>query len=350
MADAIANLELLVGGKRYGGWKRISVRQDIDALAGSFELEVTDRWPGQSDRWPLKAGEACSVTIDGETVLTGYIDDLSPSLEGDARSISITGRSRTGDLVDCSAVHTPGSWSGRSLEAIAAELAKPFGIKVTAKTSTAPPIRKFALQPGEAVAEAIARLCKMRGLLAIATIAGNIEIVTPRLGSSTVRIEEGKHALRIQARHDVSDRFSRYIAKGQAAGDDHVNGKAAAGPKAEATDPAVTRYRPLIVVAEDQSDIASLKKRAIWESTVRRGRAQEAAVTLNGWRKPGGKLWEPMQAVDLVAPAALISGKLLVAGVQFELGERGQVVTLRLAPAEAFSQLAVPEKAKASSL
>src|SRR3546814_10159749 len=90
---------------------------------------------------------------------------------------------------------------------------------------------------------------------------------------------QGKNILVADGGHVLSERFSQYVLKGQASGDDEVNGRAASAPSAEAKDPAVTRYRPMLIIGEDQSDIASLKKRAEWEATTRAGRAQQARVT-----------------------------------------------------------------------
>src|ERR1700741_3613493 len=94
---------LKMGGRLYGGWKQISIEIDLDAGASTFELGVTERWPGQPDRWLLEAGAAAEVAIGGETVVTGYIDELGSVLEDESRQVTIRGRSKCGDLVDCSA-------------------------------------------------------------------------------------------------------------------------------------------------------------------------------------------------------------------------------------------------------
>jgi prophage tail gpP-like protein len=265
-------------------------------------------------------------------------------------STPVAGRSRAGDLVDCSAVHKPGSWRGRRIEQIAAELAKPFGIAVSAKASTGAVLRSFALQPGETVADAIGRMLQMRGLLAISDEKGQLQILTPDSGIQVGRVEQGKHPYRLTGRHSVRDRFSTYIVKGQAAGDDERNGKAVAAPSAEAKDAAVARYRPLIVIAEDQADGATAKQRAVWEATVRAGRSQEATVEVPGWRAPSGKLWQRVDRVELVAPAAWMDEELMIAGVRFVLDEQGRRTDLRLVRKEAYTQLAVPEKAEASRI
>jgi len=346
-ADAV---ELAIDGRAYGGWKEISIDLDLDAGASSFSLRVTERWQGQPDRWAIEADSPCTVSIAGVPVITGHVDRLETSLDGTSHSIDVSGRSKAGDLVDSSAIATPGSWRGRKLEQIAAELAAPFGIQVQAAGDTGPAFRLFALQQGETVWEAIQRLCSHRGLLAVSRPDGDVHIVSPKPVGTAVRLVQGLNILSLSGSHDVTGRFSSYIVKGQSAGDDELNGKPAAAAKGDASDPAVKRHRPLVIVAEDQVDGAAAKRRAEWEATVRAARAQEAQVIVLGWRRGDGALWEPGQRVELDAPAALMTAELLVAGVGFRLGESGRSAELRLVRPEAYSQLPVPEEAEASRI
>jgi prophage tail gpP-like protein len=351
MAEADRDkVELKLGGQSFSGWTSIDIRIDLDAGASSFSLGVTKRDPERDEFWELEADAECEVAIGGETVITGYTDRLESDLSGEVHSITVSGRSKSADLIDCSAIAKPGSWRKKKVEAIATELAKPFGIKVKAEADTGAPLRLFALQPGETVWEAIQRACQHRGLLPISRADGTVAIINAKPEGTAVRLVQGQNLLTIRGSHDVADRFSQYIVKGQAAGDDEVNGKAAAHPKAEAKDPAVKRYRPLLVVAEDQVDTATAKKRAAWESIVRAAKAQSADVELVSWRRSDGALWRASDAVDLDAPAAWISDSMMVAGVGFVIDDRGRRVELHIVRPEAYSQLPVPEEAESSKI
>lgn len=354
MFDSVVDpdkVELIIDGTAYAGWTEIEIDLSLDNLAHSFTLSLTEKAPGALDQSAVAADAACRVTIGGETVITGYADVSDASLTGDDHSMTVSGRSKAGDLVDCSAIHIPGSWSGRKLEAIASELAAPFGITVTAKVDTGAAFAKFALQSGETVWAAIERMLKMRGLLAVSTADGNIEIISPKAGSSGVKIVQGEHLLSLSAKHDVRERFSSYLLKGQAAGNDEHNGKAVAHPKASASDPAVKRRRPLLIIAEDQASAESLKSRAMWEATVRAAKAQEASVSVVDWRDPAGKLWTPQTMVSLTAPALSIVADLMIAGVTFKIdSDSGKTATLRLVYPDAYKQLPVPEEAKSDQI
>lgn len=343
-------VELSIDGKAYAGWTEIRIVRALDTLCGEFELGLTDRERTGDVAFPLRAGSSALVKIGDETVITGWIDRLEGSISGRDHGITVAGRDKAGDLIDCSAIAKPGSWTNVSMETIAAALAKPFGITVTAKASTGAKIRKFSLQQGESVQSAIERLARYRGLLAISTADGHVELITPEQGSPVADLIQGKNILLADGGHVLSERFSQYVLKGQASGDDEVNGRAASAPSAEAKDPAVTRYRPLLIIGEEQSDIASLKKRAEWEAATRAGRAQQARVTVPGWRRPDGKLWTPNVTVSLTAPALFMDGRMLVVSAALMKDERGTVTDLVVSPPTAFSQLAIPENADGSEV
>lgn len=351
MADAPHKREtvtLTVAGEKHEGWTSIVIERSLDTLCGSFTLGLTERWPERPQRFTLEAGAACSVAIGGETVITGYIDRLAPSIEGRTHAIEIAGRDKAGDLVDCSAVHSPGHWRNQTVAAIIEALIAPFGIKLTVTADQGPPLKVFALQPGETVGAVIERLCRMRGLLCFSRADGAIELATPAAGSAGLGIVEGENLLAGSAEHDVTERFSEYTLRGQAAGDDAARGRTVAQPGGKATDPAVKRYRPLIVIAEEQATIGNLETRARWEASTRAARAQPGSVTLNGWRDAQGKLLAPNSPAQIKAPSLFMDGAMLIEAVKLSLDERGELAELRLVPPGAWQQLPVPEAAQAS--
>ncbi|PTS90231.1 hypothetical protein DBR17_01675 [Sphingomonas sp. HMWF008] len=353
MVDAVAQakllqprVELAIGGKLYAGWTSVSVTRSLDTVSGTFELALTEKAKADDAPFPILPGDPCTLLIDGATVINGFVDLVAPSIGADDHSIMVSGRDRTADLADCSAIHKPGSWRNTKIEAIAAELAKPFGVRVSAKVSTGAVIPKFALQPGESVQAAIERLLRFRGLLMVANAEGDLDIITPEDGAPVAVLQYGANLLTGSARHDHRERFSAYRIKGQAAGDDTKSGKTVSQLSGSATDPGVTRYRPLLIVAEEQGDGASLATRAKWEAGVRAGKSIAADITVLGWQTaPGGALWRPNMPVRVVAaPLQLADRTMLVTAVTLTKDDAGTIATLTVMPPEAWKQLA--EKAK----
>ncbi len=348
MADPRATIT--IGGKRYDGWKTVGVIRSIETMTGSFEFSIAAKEFTSAPRWPLRTGEACTIQLDGETVISGYIDGFAPQYDADGYSITITGRDRSADLVDCSAIAKPGSWQNVSIEAIAAELAKPFGITVTARVDTGAKVKRFALQQGETVHAAIDRLARYRGLLPVTDAEGNVELIRPGTGGIVAELVEGVNIGGGGAMHDAKERFSDYIVKGQASGSDRASGKAVAAVKAETRDPAIARYRPMLIIGEEQSTIAELRNRAAWEATTRAGRSQSATIWVPGWHLPSGKLWTPNVRVAVRSPFLQLDGIMLVSEVRAAKDDRGSVTDLTVTPVEAFSLLPVNEKADASAV
>lgn len=348
MANQASTVTLTVGGTRHEGWTRINVTRSIDALAGSFDLTLATAWAESPAPFVLEAGAACTVSIGGETLITGYIDRLSPSFDSEAHSITISGRDKSGDLIDCAAIASPGTWRDTKISTILTAIAKPYGVKIILSADEGAPLRRFSLQPGETVQAAIERLCRFRGLLAIPNAQGDIELTTPNAGAPAEVLTQGGNIVSASGEHDVSGRFSEYIVKGQSSGDDRAHGKTVSAPHANAKDPAIKRHRPMVIIAEEQATLAGLQTRARWEASTREGKGQSANVQLQGWYRPDGKLRDRNTIVMLGAPHLFMDGRMLVQSCSYILDEGGTRTELIVVPPSAWSQLPVPEKAEVS--
>lgn len=342
MADA---LSLLIDGRLYGGWTSVSVARSMETVSGAFEVQLADRWIGQELRWPIRPGMGCEARIGNDSVVSGYVDEVELGFDEGAHRIRITGRDRTCDLVDCSAVHSPGQWSGLRLEEIARILASPYGIEVRALTDTGKPFSPFKLQPGESVFEAIERMCRMRAVLAMSDGHGGLLLSragTERCGEA---LREGKNLLSASAQYSMKDRHSEYVVLGQSPGKDGDSADVAAHPKASARDAGVPRYRPLVVMAEGASH-GRLGDRAEWEAAVRAGRALRVTASVQGWRQIDGGIWPVNRLVHVVSETLGLDDVLLIASTRFSLDEGGSRTEMSLARPDAYRLLEELPKGK----
>src|SRR5690348_15310158 len=129
MAD---DLSLKVAGRIISGWAEIRVTCGVERCPNDFDIALTERFPGEADALVVQPGDACEVRIDGDVVVTGYVDRFMPSIAASRHTIRVTGRGKCEDLVDCSAEWPNSQISGSSALAIAEKLAKPYGISVSA--------------------------------------------------------------------------------------------------------------------------------------------------------------------------------------------------------------------------
>ena len=329
---------LLVKGRLMSGWKRVQVARSLETLAGKFTVAVSDRDPASMSRIDIAPGDDCVVTIMGETVISGFIDAIRVSYDRGSHEVEIVGRDAAGDLVDCSAAIEPGEWLDTGLQDIASALCEPFGVSVNVTGDEGSDFRKFRIETGETVFEALDRLCRMRGLLAWSDGQGGIEIGNPQRSQAGVALRFGENILRATGEANWSDRYSDYTIYGQQAGSDDIDGETAAHVTAEASDGSVKRARPLIVVAEQGVDDAEAQMRVDWEASVRAARARQIEITVQGWREMGdrGSLWDFGREVNVRDDWLGFNGSLLIASVTFDLSEQGTTTRLMLVPAAAF--------------
>lgn len=333
--------ELKVGGMIYGGWLMLRIERGIEQMAGNFELSITEKWPGQAERRPIRNGKPCQVLIDGTPVITGYVDDRDPSYDKASHTLSIKGRDKTEDLVDCSAIYKGGQWAkGTKLSKIANDLCTPFGIKVISQTDFGAIPQGVSIQDGETVFECLERAARMKAVLLMSDGLGNLLITRASNKRTETALIEGENILKASGSFSWKDRHSKYIVHAQAA--DHANNWEAethTSPSGSATDEVIDRYRPLIVLAEDQGNGITLKQRAEWERNVRIGRGKRATITVAGWKHSAG-LWEPNTLVPVTSPSLDVDADLLIAHVSYILDdENGEVCELEVCMPQAFDLL-----------
>lgn len=330
--------ELYVGTEIYGGWQRVSVTRSIEQVANSFDLEVTERWPGQSTSRPIRPGEKCTLKLDGETVITGYVDDAEPTYDRQSHGISVRGRDATGDLVDCSAVYKTGQWANAKLDRIAKDLCTPFGIEVKVEVDVGDAFTSFKLEPGETAFECIERAARLKAVLLVSDGEGNLVITRAGKDRSESALLEGQNILSARGQFSWKDRFSTYIVKGHdriALDADAVASHIA--PTATATDEAITRYRPRIILADDHGNKTRFRDRAEWERNVRMGRGLRGSITVQGWRDGAGKLWLPNTLVTVTSPLLyLYEAEMLIVGCLYTLDDTGTRTALSIARPQAF--------------
>lgn len=334
----------------FEGWTAIRVSRGIERVPSDFQVTATDRNPSQPFRAQIHAGDKCQVLLGGDAVLTGYVDRVIPSYAPGAHSVTVLGRSKCEDLVDCSAVFETFQLMNMSLPALAEKLCTPFGIKVntidgdTGAKLGSVIIQQVAVTLTETPMEVIEQVCRYAGALAYDNEQG--DLVLSRVGTTEMAsgLEQGQNIQSAIAFETMDQRFSKvssilvsnqFITQPVSANFDPLLNNSLA----YALDPGVLRYRPLLIVAE-QNDVgyrvATL--RATWEVNRRYGRSKQIKAVVDSWRDSAGKLWQVNALANVNADALGLSGQVwLIAEVSFLRDERGTRAELILMPKEAFS-------------
>lgn len=350
-------VDLLIDGRLYAGWKQASVTRAMDAAAGTFNLTVSDRWEPNDAPWAIEPGDACEVRVDGETVISGYVDMVRASFDAGSHSIQVQGRDKSSDMVDCSAVHSPDEWKNIGLKRLAETLGKPFGVAVKAETDLGKPIDLVKLQHGETALEALNRHAKMRKVLVMPDGKGGILLTRTGARQAAVPLIQGTNILTANGTLDWSERFSDYIVKGQAGFKEDTDGETEAHAEAKVKDAYVDRYRPLMIICDTEANNATAKDRATWEANTRLGKSAQGQVTVQGWRQTdGGALWQPNMLVRVSLPWLSLEGEMLIRQVTFEKDQGGTTTSLDIVSPQAFEpeppdgkQKKKPKKGKGGS-
>lgn len=343
------SVSITVGGSVFSGWKEVSIRRAFNEAAATFDLSVIDGLEVSilGRLMEIREGSPCTVAIDGQTALTGYVEVRAPTYNATSHGIRLQGRSKTCDLVDCSAVVPKGAFNGYKLDAIAKRLCKDFGIGVKVNADVGKPFPKVQINQGETCWQLIERLARQRGLVCHDDEDGDLVIDQGTPGGLIGALTEGGNIKEGSATLRMDNRYSDYILKGQRPGTDKAFGKKAAQVRADATDPAVPRYRPLIIISEDPADGPNMATRADAEAARRAAESVEVQITTYGWTVAGegGSLWEAGRLVNVTSPLLSLSGHLLaIKSAEFRQSDTdpGTVTSMTLVPPEALT----PEPAK----
>jgi prophage tail gpP-like protein len=342
-------LMLIVDGKKFGGWLDVRVSRGIERAAGDFEIKASQRWPGLDDRYEIPEGVTCEIWVSGDKVMTGYVDVVDIERDANDAQLTIAGRSKTADLVDCSPDFQTTELAGLDLAAVARKVAQPFDIQVDAR-DTGPVFQVAAAHHGETAWRLVERLARQRQLLVMDDPEGRLvltRLAAERADDELVYPAGGLR--RIRTKRDASKRFSIYKVKAQAGGTSRWVGigtadgssgdiaSAIAHVEGAAVDRGVKRYRPKTILNEGAAKKVGALARAEWEARRNIGKALSVKAIRVGWRQTSGKLWTPNTLVRCKVPSANLDAELALSEVTYRKGADGTLVELELAPPEAFT-------------
>lgn len=297
----MSDVSVQVGSKSFDLWKTVRITRSLETLSGSWELTAAGR-PA------MRPGDDVIVALAGTRVLTGFIDDVSWQIDAKSQSVTVSGRDRTADLVDCSVVGAR-QYSQITLMALAQQLTKPFGITVVGATGGQ--FDSLTLQPEETVFSALERAARMRGYLLTSNERGELVLARPRTTGVASVLTLGDNLLSAMTSVSMREPHSRYIVQSQTLED------TVGQSSTTETDAEVKRYRPLVIASQQGDDP---RTRARWTRQVRRARGTRVNCAVYGWLN-GKELWSPNQMVRIVTPD--ITMDLLVVGTTFSRDEQG---------------------------
>lgn len=289
-------LTLWVGGKIFEGWEDLQFTRELNSCASDFQMKLTDKWREDKEAWRVTANQHAHIHIGKNSMLEGYIDAVDASVSANARAVTVKGRSKTCDLVDCS-ITGENQLPNLNLKDIATKVCAPFSIPVIFNADPGDVFANTTIQSGETVFALLDRLARQRKLLIYPSSGGSLVFTKAGGKRASTQLVEGVNVLSGKSSYDFTNRFSEYTAKGQNIGwmgDDAKKSSAALGT---ATDEGVGRYRPLVLNNEAVSDDGASDNRAAYEAALRKAQSLKVEIQTQGFYQKDGTLWDINQFV-----------------------------------------------------
>ena len=299
-------MNLEVNGVQYTDFTTANCEIRLDALSNSFNFTgvMTD---GQA--LPFKGGDECKIVVDGETVLTGHIEVIAVSYSGESHEIRISGRDKTGDLLD-STIGIINDIRGKelSLKSIIEIVLDNIGLDISVIDEVNP--AKFneaedvaAPEPGQNAFEFISLYAEKRQVLLTSDADGNV-VISKNLGENAdgavqhIIGAEDNNVISCDFSFDTTGRYNAYVMSSELnpvtlnnAGD--TDTKLIVNQRGAATDTEIRASRVLTLNSDVPLSSAECVKRATWEADIRKARGLIYYATVREYRVGGttGDLW-----------------------------------------------------------
>lgn len=341
----MSDVTLRIGTEEFGGWKAVSVSRSIESLCGTFEISLLDNF--SNDVWVIVPNTVVDIFIDKKQVLRGLIDRVNTVEQTDGKVLTVSGRDKTADIVDCSAMNTPGKWKETDLFTLAGALCNPLDVSVKRELLPTELVKfPFKLQSGESPFEALNRANEFQGALLISDNLGRLVITKPGLTAVVDNLVIGQNITEAEMSVDYSNRFSEYTVKGQKKVKDSSGwgtSETRVNFEAKATDPVIgdQRYRPKLFQAEAQATQELAQKRVNLEASVRAAKSAEVIVQVKGWTQRTGVLWPVNGIVTVNIPSMQIFlHQMLIAALTYSKSlDGGTITSMTLRRKDAYQQL-----------
>lgn len=379
-------ISLEIDGNSYTALESFSIEKDIENLCGTFSVTASAPSNDQSEFGKLvdllrNSSQPITIAVDGEPVITGYIDEFNSSYSAQAHTISLSGRDKTSDFVDSTLdakTFNPPIGFEELLKKLLTLVGysvvskyKPIGL--TAASNQISIINTYGLIPrfttsegiqlrhSESAFSLIKRCAEVRQLILNSDGDGNIIIrsigdeealtILQNIKSDASAQNNLKNA---SVRYSFNERFNQYTIKSMTTQGNKGGSVIGAIPSANnnetvslsnsftpqigrATDPDIRSSRRFTAIGSKAMTASDCKKRAEWEANIRKTKSFSYTCDVVGFRQnlkeigslgfAVNPLWKPNQLVYVVDEFAGIDNELLIKSVNYTQDLNGGSIT-----------------------
>lgn len=345
MMDNSNRVTLICNGLEFSGWLSVRIESSLQSLCRAAQVSAT-RQVGESDLTAsINVGDAASVRIGEDTVITGWITSKNTEYSATSVSVSITIKSKTVDLDECSIpVDKPHQWgTAVKLNQLVQQLAGLYGIGCVFAQDNGN--CTFQLDMNASVSDAIVKLLKDKSLLVSDDAEGRLVIAKAGgAGHAASGLQTGVNVLSSSRQQDASAIFRTYAVLGQSTNpDSNVSG--CNSLKGTATNTAVRNRTKVWVESGNrtQKDLNARAQNLMFNAI---GNADKLSYEVQGWRQSDGSLWRVNQLVRIDDDYFNIHQDLLISRVSMSIGSGGTTAELDVIAPDAFLVTDLPDAEK----
>lgn len=321
-----------IDGKTHEKWQEYDIDNNFETPADAFNMRIGV--PDNTIVPSIPEGAKCTVRIDGELILTGFIDRIEHTISKFNHTFAITGRDKGAILVDCDAPIT--SFVGLNLQESIEKIVKPLGIDdVEFRAADNIKFDKTELEPGQNAWEAVKRLVNSAGLHAWLNadgvlVVGEADYTTAAVAKLIMNYKgEQNNILDLNVQQNAANRYSEVTFLGQSHG--RAKDSAKHDLKYVHKDETAQFNKKRTIILGNVENQKALEKAAKKWLADKQLEGLTITVKIPGHYTEDGKLWENGQRVHLESDVFGLDDVFFMMSRRFQSSRsQGRVTVLTL--------------------
>ena len=321
-------VSLLIGGRAHSDWITYEIDSHLITPGDAWRVELAPPQDALPD--VVVEGAPIELRVGRDTVLVGRVDTIDEETAKDRDTLILTGRDGAGVLLDCSAPIFVAKQA--TLAQVIANVVKPLGItKIKISAGSTYTNEKINIEPGDRAWNVLSHAAEANGLWPWFAPDGTLIVGGPDYTTKPVatlimrRNGKGNNVISIKRTRSMAERYSEVTVLGQMHGTAGEPGKN--GIKGVAKDPAVTVYRPHVVIDHECESVAMAISRARKLLMDSRLRGFTFTAKVKGHRTSDGVLWTPGQRIHVISEPHNVDAVFFLIGRRFSKGRMGGSTT-----------------------
>jgi prophage tail gpP-like protein len=341
---------LEINGIRYEGWETVNVSKSIENLSGQFSFESSVREVFiNNERFienPIKAQDEARIFIDDNLITTGTVEDLNISYSIGNHAISVSGRDKTGDIIDSSVIQK--SYNINNFPKLIAIVLKDNGytnIDVKNNVTNLKALgsnEKIKTESGDTVFSFLDRYAKKLQVLLNTDAEGNIIITregNDDAGGALISTKNNPNNNIISAKLNINTNQRYRFVEVFSQADNNSFGINAVSQKGSAEDDIIRAPRRIRINSNNSTNATFLNDLAKWNMNVKRAKGQRYDARVVGYYadESANILWQPNTLVPIYDDKCNLEGSFLIQGVSYSKSSSGSFTDLSIVNQGAFS-------------